>query len=181
MTTVLVKEEEMKKGIIVLFISMMLLSTASIQAESKQVKLYGGLGLGLNKFTGLTMNLGGEMDLTDKIVLGAAFDYYFSPGNDVEGIDTSLFSLGAYGKYKFELSEKIGAFAKAGFVYARAKASADFMGADISATSSDVGLVTGAGIEIPMGEKLSIQTGIDLFIAGGTWTKVYGNICYRIK
>ncbi len=171
----------MKKSVIVLLMALMVVLSGSLQAESKSIKLFGGLGLGLNKFTGLTMNLGGEMEINEKISAVAAFDYYFSPGNNVEGIDTSMFTLGAYAKYKFSSTEKMDLFAKAGLVYAKVSASTEIMGADISASSSDIGFSAGAGMEMPLGDKLSVQAGLDMFMAGTTWFKAYGNICYRIK
>lgn len=172
------------KKLLILAVASILLFVAPAQASDNSIKLFGGLGLGLNNMKGLTMNLGGEMGVSEQISIGTEFSYYFSTGeaeNLYAKVDSSLFTLSGYAKLDLGLSESMGTFVKAGLSYAKATVDFDTYLGSGSVSSSDVKLLAGVGIEIPMGEKLSVQTGLDLYFISGSWMKAYANICYRIK
>ncbi len=167
------------KKLIILTIATMILIAAPMKAGDNPIKLFGGLGFGTGDFRNLALNLGAEFGITEQISIVGAFDYYFSPEKEsIDGVDVSLFTLGAFAKYN--LNETF--FVKAGLIYAKAKAETDFYGYELSGYESKIGFAGGAGLELPVSDTMSAQIGADIHKAGSaTWVKFYGNFCFKIN
>lgn len=178
------------KKLLCLTVVSILLFVVPAHASDNPVKLFGGIGFGTGDIKNIAFSFGGEIGVAEKLSIVAEMSIYTSPADDkalyavgwelvsVKN-DSSLFTGGLFAKYKINNHF----FARGGLILASGKDKIKILGVKVaSATTTKIGFAGGAGMELPITEKLGAQLGADVMTAGSaTWVKFYGNICIKLK
>jgi len=162
--------------------------TLSLPAQDEgRMNVIGSLGFAVSDFEGLFLDIGAELQFSDKFYGQLLFDYYSNPLPESlpAGVNDSAYGINLYGVLKHSSSEKLNLFAKAGLHYTTIKLSASSGGITVSGTTGDFGVGGGAGIEYILNDKLTLLFGATVkFIFAedtGTWFKFYSGVSYRVK
>lgn len=175
----------MKKSMVLVLI--LLLSTVAMLAEGKRINLFADLGAAANDFEGMFIDVGAELQLSQKFYGQLLFDYYLDPtGTNTSDVKSEVYGFGLYGVYKAPLSDKLNFFVKGGLTYQMVKVSVELFGVTFEGeTESELGFGAGGGIEYGLNDKVALQAGLTyrgIFAEGGAnWLKIYGGVSFRVK
>lgn len=172
------------KKFALLLLAVMLVAATGFSAvkryvEKPKINIFGDAGLAVSDFEGLFLDAGLQYGLTQTLFAEFLFEYYLDPAGSQA--DSSAYGLNLNGVYKFELTDTLNAFAKAGICLIHSSASLN----GFSASDSDFGLNAGAGVEYPLSKTMGLRGGATMklsFAEGDTATffKFYGGFYYNL-
>ncbi len=179
----------MKKLFLISVFAVLFFSSTAVKADEIPVKLFSGIGWGTSEVEKLNVTLGCELILSDKISVIGAYEHYFSAmEKELQTFDTlyeyrtKAHVAGLYLKYKI-----IGSFfVRSGLIHSWLRQKKRYTVNSVTvpwqkSTEKGVGISGGFGMDIPIGNKISSQLGLDVYVANGySWMRAYGTIGFRI-
>jgi hypothetical protein len=172
------------KKIAFLLLAVMLIAATGFSAvkkyvEKPKIEIFGDVGLAVSDFEGLFLDAGLQYGFSPKLFGEFLFEYYLDPAGSQA--DSSAYGLNLNGVYKFEISDDMNAFAKAGICLIHSSVSLN----GFSAGNSDIGFNAGAGVEYALNKTMGLRGGATMkmsFAEGETSTffKLYGGFYYNL-
>ncbi|NOR75634.1 MAG: outer membrane beta-barrel protein [Draconibacterium sp.] len=167
------------KNLFKVFIVIAIVSTFSFTEAKAQISVGGGLVFGTRINTiGITAN--GKYEFTEDWSAAPAFTYFIPK----DGFTWMALDLDA--NYKITQFEGIGGLygiGGLGMTFAHYKVEADlgeFGSYSASGTSTSAGLNLGAGLEIPLSEKMAVSPEMKITIGNGSYFRIGAKIMFGL-
>jgi outer membrane protein with beta-barrel domain len=157
--------------------------------RGKEVSVFVGLGYAFSDYEGPVLDLGIEFQFSKNLYGLFLVDYYTNPSPTFEEMwDTKLTITGIniMGAYKFfPANSKFNIALRAGIMMTARKAKSEFLGGEISNSTSDFGVNGGLGLDYAINERFGLLFGGCIKVSfedeTAKWFKIYSGVSYRIK